>query len=178
MVDDEADESATAGASADTDLSGRGIIDTTINIRTEPAGSVIQPADPAAGMMRRRICWARDFGRGGEGCDGASPCHNHKPDSLLSVLIKTAFAEAGIGAPSAAIVASLYAWPIATPCSASIAHDLLPVAAVILVHFRAAPLDALSTASGSKPPPLVGDGIEQAVFWRATSATAVIIVSK
>ena len=32
--------------------------------------------------------------------------------------------------------------------------------------FRAAPLDALSAVSVSKPPPLVDDGIEQAVFWR------------
>jgi hypothetical protein len=88
-----AGESATAGLSADTDLSGCGVIDTAMAIRAKPMGNAILPAHPAAGMMRRKIGWARDLGRGSEGCSGASPCHSHKPDSLLSVLIKTAFAE-------------------------------------------------------------------------------------
>jgi hypothetical protein len=90
---DGAGESATAGLSADTDLSGCGVIDTAMAIRAKPMGNAILPAHPTAGMMRRKIGWARDLGRGSEGCSGASPCHSHKPDSLLSVLIKTALAE-------------------------------------------------------------------------------------
>ena len=118
MVGDGADEGATAGRSADTGLSGCGIINIAINVRANPVGSAIQPAHPAAGMMRRRMCRSRDLGRGNDGGDGASPCHSHKPDSLLSVLIKTASDEFDVGASSVTATA----WPIDPRCSACMAH--------------------------------------------------------
>jgi hypothetical protein len=117
-VGDGIDEGGTVGVSADIGLSGCDIIDTEINVRAKPAGSTIQPAHPAADMMRGKICWLRDLGRESEGGGGASPCHSHKPDSLLSVLIKTASAEGDIGASSVTATASLYAWPIDPRCSA------------------------------------------------------------
>jgi len=117
-VGDVADEGATAGRSADTGLSGCGIINIAINVRANPVGSAIQPAHPAAGMMRRRMCRSRDLGRGNHGGDGASPCHSHRPDSLLSVLIKTASDEFDVGASSVTATA----WPIDPRCSACMAH--------------------------------------------------------
>jgi hypothetical protein len=117
-VGDVADEGATAGRSGDTGLSGCGIINIAINVRANPVGSAIQPAHPAAGMMRRRMCRSRDLGRGNDGGDGASPCHSHKPDSLLSVLIKTASDEFDVGASSVTATA----WPIDPRCSACMAH--------------------------------------------------------
>jgi hypothetical protein len=90
-VGDGADESATAGLSADTGLSGCGIIDIAINVRANPVGSAIQPAHPAAGMMRRRICWSRDLGPESDGGGGASldppcsVCMAHNPLSVATI---------------------------------------------------------------------------------------------
>jgi hypothetical protein len=114
-----ADESATSGLSTDTGLSGRGIIDTAKNARAKPAGTAIQPARPAAGMMRRRNCWLRDLGRGSVGDGGASPCHSHNPDSLRSVL--TNCAEGDIGGVPVTIGALLYASFISSRASACMA---------------------------------------------------------
>ena len=114
---DGADESATSGLSADTGLSGREIIDNARNARAKPAGTAIQPARPTAGMMRRRICRPRDLGRGSNGRDGGtSPCHSHKPASLISVL--TNRAEGDTGGVPVAIGALLYVSPISSRDSA------------------------------------------------------------
>lgn len=122
-----ADESATAGLSADTGLSGRGITDTAKNARAKPAGTAIQPAHPVAGMMRRRNCWLRDLDRGSADVGGASPCHSHNPDSWRSVL--TNRAEGDIGGVPIAICALLYASPISSRDSACIAPLPLLIAA-------------------------------------------------
>jgi hypothetical protein len=128
-VGDGADESATPGVSNDTGLSGRGIIDTARNARAKPAGTAIQPAHPAAGIMRRTNCWSRDLGRGSAGGGGASPCQSHKPASLISVL--TNAAEGDIGGVPLTIGALLYAWSISSSVSACMAHIPLLVATPI-----------------------------------------------
>jgi hypothetical protein len=122
-----ADESATAGLSADTGLSGRGIIDTARNARAKPAGTAIQPAHPAAGMMRRRNCWLRDLGRGRVGGGSASPCHSHNPDSLRSVLTNCDGGD--IGGVPVTIGALLYASFISSRASACMAPHPLLIAA-------------------------------------------------
>ena len=147
-VGDGADESATAGLSADTGLSGCGIIDIAINVRANPVGSAIQPAHPAAGMMRRRICRSRDLGRGSDAGDGAWPCHSHKPASLLSALIKTVSVEGNIGASSETATASLYAWPIDPRCSACMAHKSPLSCSATIPRAVRRPLDGLSAAPG------------------------------
>jgi hypothetical protein len=124
---DGADESAAAGLSADTRLSGCGIIDTARNARAKPAGTAIQPAHPAAGTMRRRNCWLRDLGRGSVGGGGASPCHSHNPDSSRSVL--TNCAEGDIGGVPVTIGALLYASFISSRASACMAPHLRLIAA-------------------------------------------------
>jgi hypothetical protein len=168
-VGDGADESATAGLSADTGLSGCGIIDIAINVRANPVGSAIQPAHPAAGMMRRRICWSRDLGPESDGGGGASPCHSHKPASLLSVLIKTASAEGDIGAPPVTAAALLYARPIDPPCSVCMAHNPLSVAA------PPSRVQSDGPWTGSAPHRFRGCPVS---LWRGASASETIIVLK
>jgi hypothetical protein len=122
-VGDVIDEGATMGVFAGDGLCESGIINTAINVRAKPAiGNAIQPAHPAADMMRGKIWRWRDLGRENDGGGSASPCHSHKPASLLSVLIKTASAEGNIGASSVTATASLYAGPIDPRCSACMAH--------------------------------------------------------
>ncbi len=121
------DESAPPGVSADTGRSGRGIIDTARDARAKPAGTAIQPAHPAAGTMRRRNCWSRYLGRRSAGGGGASPCHNHRPASLISVL--TNRAEGATGGVPITIGALLYVLPKTSPGSACTAHIPLLVAA-------------------------------------------------
>jgi hypothetical protein len=79
--------------------------------------------------MRRRNCWSRDLGRGSADVGGASPCHNHKPASLISVL--TNRAEGDIGGAPVTIGALLYVWRISSPGSACTAHVPLLVAAPV-----------------------------------------------
>jgi hypothetical protein len=126
-----------------------GTIKTTTNVRAKPAvGNATQPAHPAAGMMRLRICRSRDLAWGSD-TGGGSPCHSHKPASLLSVLIKTASAEGDIGASSFMATVSPYAGPIDPLCSACIAtipsqlqhHPLFS---------PSAPLDGINAAPVSK----------------------------
>jgi hypothetical protein len=124
-----ADESATGGLSADTGLSGRGIIDTAKNARAKPAGTAIQPAHIAPGIMRRRDCRLRDWGRVSADLGGASPCHSHNPDSLRSVL--TNRAEGDIGGVRVAIGALLYVSRISSRDSARMAPHPLLLAAPI-----------------------------------------------
>ena len=174
---DGADESATPGVSTDTGLSGRGIIDTARNARAKPAGTDIQPAHPAAAIMRRTNCWSRDLGRGSAGGGGASPCQSHKPASLISVL--TNAAEGEIGGVPLTIGALLYAWSISSPVSACMAHIPLLVATPISrVHSVRHPRTG-SGRIGLQSPHLVGDGhTDKTVFWRGASATETIMVSK
>jgi hypothetical protein len=113
------DERPTAGLSADIGLSGRVIIDTARNARAKPADTAIQPDQPAAGMMRRRNCWLRDWGRVSADVGGASPCHSHNPDSLRSVL--TNRAEGDIGGVPVAIGALVYVSRISSRGSARMA---------------------------------------------------------
>ena len=168
-VGDGADESATAGLLADTGLSGCGIIEIAINVRANPVGSAIQPAHPAAGMMRRRICRSRDLGRGNDTGDGASPCHSHKPASLLSALIKTVSVESDIGASSDTATASLYAWPIDPRCSACMAHKSPLSGSATIPRAVRRPLDGLSAAPVSRLP---------VSLWRGALASETIIVLK
>jgi hypothetical protein len=154
-VGDGADEGATVGLSADTGLSGCGIIDIATNVRANPVGSAIQPAHPAAGMIRRRICRSRDLGRGSDAGDGASPCHSHKPASLLSALIKTVSVEGDIGASCGTATASLYAWPIDPCCSACMAHKSPLSCSATIPRAVRRPLDGLSAAPVSRLPSLV-----------------------
>jgi hypothetical protein len=138
------DEGVIAGVSADTGLSGLsecGIIDIAIDMSAKPIGNAIHPAHPAAGSTRRRICWSRDWGPGSDGDGSTSPCHSHKPVSLVSVL--TNAAEGDIGGVPIPIGAVLYAWSISSPDSACMAHNSLLVVATSPVQFRAAPPDGL-----------------------------------
>ena len=148
-----ADGSAAAGISADTGLSGRATIDTARNARAKPAGTAIQPAHRAAGIMRRKNCRSRDLGRGSAGGGGASPCHSHKPASLMSVLISAV--DGDVGASPVTIGATLYAWPINSRGSACMDHNPLFVVAPISNILRAVgatPPDGLGAASVSKLP--------------------------
>jgi hypothetical protein len=147
-VGEKADEGVTRGVSAGAGLCEWGIIKTTTNVRAKPAvGNAIQPAHPAAGMMRRRICRSQDLGRGSDTGGGASPCHSHKPASLLSVLIKTASAEGDIGASSFTATTSPYAGPIDPLCSACIAT--IPSQLQHRPLFSpSAPLDGISARTG------------------------------
>ena len=155
-VGDGADESATAGVSADIGLSGCGIFNTAMKMRAKPVGNAIHPAHAAAGITRRRICWSRDLGPGGDGDGSTSPCHSHKPVSLVSVLINAA--EGEIGAFPVAIGALPYAWPINSPASACIAHNPFLVAAPISsVHSVRRPRTG-SGRIGFATAQLVGDG--------------------
>jgi hypothetical protein len=124
-----ADESATAGVSADTSLSGCGFINIVMNTRAKPVGNAIHPTRLAAGMMRRRVCRALDLRRQNDRDGGTSPCHTHKPDSLVSALINAA--EADIGTFPVTIGALLDAWPAISSGSACMAHNPLLVAAPI-----------------------------------------------
>jgi hypothetical protein len=170
---------ATVGVSADTDLSGCGIIDTAIDARAKPAGSAIQPVHRAAGVMRRRNCWARDLGRGSAGGGGASPCHSHKPDSLLSVLIKTAFAEGDIGAPPVTATAFLYARSMDTPCSACIVHIPSHCSAKIPHAFHGHPGRAQRRHRFRSCPVSLAMAIPTGlVFRQGAPATETIMVSK
>ena len=156
MVGDGADESATAGVSADTGLSGCGIFNTAMKMRAKPVGNAIHPAHPAAGITRRRICWSRDLGPGSDGDGSTSPCHSHKPVSLVSVLINAAGGD--IGAFPVAIGALPYAWPINSPASACMAHNPFLVAAPISsVHSVRRPRTG-SGRIGIATAQLVGDG--------------------
>jgi hypothetical protein len=142
------DESATAGASADTGFSGCCIIDIAIKVRTKPPGSTIHPAHLAAIMMRRRSRWSRDLGPGSDGDGGTSPCHSHRPDSLVSVLINAA--EGDIGAFPVTIGALPDAWAIKSAGSACMANNPPLVAAPISrVHSLATPRTLSGT--GSQP---------------------------
>ena len=138
---DGTNERAPPGVSADTDPSGRGVIDTARNTRAKPAGTAIQPTHPAAGMMRQRYPWSRDLGRGGAGSGGASPCHSHKPASLISVL--TNGAEGDIGGVPVTIGALLYVSPISSRDSACMAPTFLsrlqPIPAYSVRHPRTRP---------------------------------------
>jgi hypothetical protein len=172
-----ADESAAAGLSADTGLSGCGNIDTARTARAKPAGTAIQPAHPAAGIMRRRNCWLRDFGRGSVGGGGASPCHSHNPDSLRSVL--TNWAEEDIGGVPVTIGALLYASFISSRASACMLHIPLLVAAPIPAwqppNHRRWPYHSVRrprTDSGRIGLP------HQTVFWQGTLAIGTVIVLK
>ena len=166
---EEVDEGTTRGVSAGASLSEWGIIKTTTNVRAKPAvGNAIQRAHPAAGMMRRRICPSRDLGWGSDPGGGASPCHSHKPASLLSTLIKTASAEGDIGASSLMATASPYAGLIDPRCSACMAT----IPSQLQHHpvfCPSAPLDGLSAAPVSKLPVSLRRGA-----W----ASETIIVSK
>ena len=168
-VGDVIDEGATMGVFAGDGLCESGIINTVINVRAKPAiGNAIQPAYPAADMMRGRICWWRDLGRESDGGGGASPCHSHKPASLLSVLIKTASAECDTGASSVTAPASLYAWPIDPRCSACMKSPL-SCSANIRRAVRRHPRTGLATHRFRSYPVLL---------WRGASASETIIISK
>jgi hypothetical protein len=167
-VGDVADESATVGVSAGDGLSGWGIINTAINVRAKPAiGNAIHPAHPEADMMRGRICSWRDLGRESDGGGGASPCHSHKPASLLSVLIKTASAERDRGASSVTATASLYAWPIDSRCAACMPTIPSQLQRQHPACGPSAPMDGLSTAPVSKLP---------LSLWRGASVSETLIV--
>jgi hypothetical protein len=66
--------------------------------------------------MRRRCPWSRDLGRGSADVGGASPCHNHNPDSWRSVL--TNRAEGDIGGVPVTIGVLLYVSPTSSRDSA------------------------------------------------------------
>jgi len=162
-----ADESATAGVSADTGLSGCGTFDTAMKIRAKPVGNAIHPAHPAAGITRRRICRSRDLGPGSDGDGSTSPCHSHKPVSLVSVLINAA--EGDIGAFPIAIGALPYAWPINSPInslgSVCMAHNPFLVAAPISSVHSVRRRRTGSGRIGFATAQLVGDGHrDQTVF--------------
>ena len=80
---------ATAGLSARTGSSGgvESKSDVASKPRISPLGSANQPLHRPAETARPRICRTRDAGWEDDGNGGASPCHSHKPDSWLSVLI-------------------------------------------------------------------------------------------
>jgi hypothetical protein len=128
-VGDGADGTATAGVSPDTGLSGCGIINTAMSMRAKPVGNAIHPAHLAVGITRRRICWSRDLGPGSDGDGSTSPCHSHKPVSLVSVLINAVGGD--IGAFPVMIGALPCAWPTNSSSSACMAHNPLSVAAPI-----------------------------------------------
>jgi hypothetical protein len=164
---DGADESAPPGVSADTGPSGRGIIDTARDARAKPAGTAIQPAHPAPGTMRRRNCWSRYLGRQSAGAGGASPCHHHRPASLISVL--TNRAEGAIGGVPVTIGALLYVLPKTSPGSACTTH--IPLLVVTNSHLlRPKPPDGLTLASVSPPPQVVARRV--GVATRRFSGTA------
>ena len=152
-------------------LSGRAPIDTARNTRAKPAGTAIQPAHRAAGIMRRKNCRSRDLGRGSAGGGGASPCHSHKPASLMSVLISAV--DGDVGASPVTIGATLYAWPINSRGSACMDHNPLFVVAPISC---APSVRRRRTASAQHR--FRSCHIEETLFWRGASACETIMVSK
>jgi hypothetical protein len=77
--------SATPAVSAGAGVSGgveRSM--TASNISATPAGSAIHPPLRNAATIGSTNCWTREGGSGGDGCNGAVPCHSHKPDSWFS----------------------------------------------------------------------------------------------